>query len=41
MSCTIEVTEEDIKNGKAGDCENCPVALCIKESISKQRYFGM
>lgn len=29
----IEVTEQDIEQGVAGDCENCPAALAINRAL--------
>jgi hypothetical protein len=32
---TVEVTQEDIDNGKRGRCFSCPVALAIQRAINK------
>ena len=31
---TIEITAEDIKNGKPGSCASCPIALAVKRLIT-------
>ena len=33
MIVTIQVTEQDIQHGLAGDCEKCPVALAIYRAL--------
>lgn len=35
MTYTINVTEEDIKNGVAGRCHQCPVALAMFRVLEK------
>lgn len=34
MIITIQVTEQDISTGLAGDCEECPIALAIYRALS-------
>lgn len=36
----IEVTQEDINNGKVGDCEYCPVALAMNRVTNKEWAIG-
>jgi hypothetical protein len=34
MNVTIQVTQEDINHGLAGDCEECPIALALYRALS-------
>lgn len=40
----INVTKSDIKNGKAGSCKKCPVALAVRRAFKSRkqmvRVFG-
>jgi len=38
MTFTIDVTDEDIRNGKKTDCYNCPIALAIKRAFDGSGY---
>jgi hypothetical protein len=33
MIITVNVTEDDIRDGQAGVCRECPVALAIKRAL--------
>lgn len=37
MKVTIEITEEDIRNGKHGSCGECPAALALGREFPKYR----
>lgn len=34
----IQVTNEDIANGKRDDCKHCPVALAVKRVLKEDYY---
>jgi hypothetical protein len=34
MIIAVQVTQEDIAQGLAGDCEECPIALAIYRALS-------
>jgi hypothetical protein len=36
----ISVTEDDIKMGKVGDCQFCPVALAVKRNTARPITVG-
>lgn len=33
MIVTVQVTEQDVQHGLAGDCEECPIALAIYRAL--------
>lgn len=33
MRILVEVTKQDIKEGRSGNCQLCPIALAVKTNI--------